>query len=278
MTRDQLRLVLQPDDQLVKIKTVTAIDDHSDGEHPGVEHDLQSRQVYFRTHPLRPQPHSSSGAGRAARAPDWALMLTRLLNSGERIMNRLFIAVLTTLLVALAGCSGDSTSGPTPIPSSEPPAAAAPATVGPSTSPIPAVPVNECLSGRYRLVRFAGVGERGSYGTGEGGDVTVTFNNGSYLLSGDGKEPITLSLPGPTAGLLVDGTISGNYQVQGDRATFTVSESSGTATLTFGRLKKSLPMSQFGDVLASDAAAGVVCANNELTVTLQYIRLEFSKL
>ncbi len=60
MTRDQLRLVLQPDDQLVKIKTVTAIDDHSDGEDPGVEQDLQSRQVYFRTHPLRPQPHSSS--------------------------------------------------------------------------------------------------------------------------------------------------------------------------------------------------------------------------
>jgi len=205
-------------------------------------------------------------------------MLTRLLNSGERIMNRLFIAVLTTLLVALAGCSGDSASGPTPIPSSEPPAAAAPATVGPSTSPIPAVPVNECLSGRYRLVRFAGVGERGGYGTGEGGDVTVTFNEGSYLLSGEGEEPITLSLPGPTAGLLVDGTISGDYQVQGDRSTFTVSGSSGTATLTFGRLKKSLPMSQFGDVLASDAAAGVVCANNELTVTLQYIRLEFSKL
>ena len=133
MTRDQLRLVLQPDDQLVKIKTVTAIDDHSDGEQPGVEQDLQSRQVYFRTHPLRPQPHSSSGAGRAARAPDWALMLTRLLNSGERIMNRLFIAVLTTLLVALAGCSGDLASGPTPIPSSEPPAAAATATVGPSS-------------------------------------------------------------------------------------------------------------------------------------------------
>ena len=39
-------------------------------------------------------------------------MLTRLLNSGERIMNRLFIAVLTTLLVALAGCSGDSSIRP----------------------------------------------------------------------------------------------------------------------------------------------------------------------
>jgi len=31
-------------------------------------------------------------------------MLTRLLSSGERIMKRLFIAVLTTLLVTLAGC------------------------------------------------------------------------------------------------------------------------------------------------------------------------------
>ena len=47
MTRDQLRLVLQPAAQLIKIKTVTAIDDHSDGEHPGVEQDLQSRQAYF---------------------------------------------------------------------------------------------------------------------------------------------------------------------------------------------------------------------------------------
>ena len=56
--------------------------------------------------------------------------------------------------------------------------------------------------------------ERGTYGTGEGGDVTVTFTNGSYLLSGEGKEPIALSLPGPTAGLLVDVTISGTYQVR----------------------------------------------------------------
>ncbi|HJY45783.1 MAG TPA: hypothetical protein VJ301_14270 [Propionibacteriaceae bacterium] len=134
------------------------------------------------------------------------------------------------------------------------------------------------MSGRYRLVRFVGVGERGTYGTGEGGDVTVTFDNGSYLLSGAGMEPIKLSLPGPTPSLLVDGTISGNYQMQGDRATFTVGQSDGTATLSFGRLKKSLPMSQLGNVLASDGEAGVACANNELIVTLGYIRLEFGRL
>jgi hypothetical protein len=196
---------------------------------------------------------------------------------GERILKRLFIAVFTTLLIALAACSGGSAaSAPTATPSSEPPAAA-PATASPSTALNPAVPANECLSGRYRLVRFVGVGERGTYGTGEGGDVTVTFDNGSYLLSGAGMEPIKLSLPGPTPNLLVDGTISGNYQVQGDRATFTVGQSNGTATLSFGRLKKSLPMSQLGNVLASDGEAGVACANNELIVTLGYIRLEFGR-
>jgi hypothetical protein len=42
MTRDQLRLVLQPDDQLVKIKTVIAIDDHSDGEHASARQDLKT--------------------------------------------------------------------------------------------------------------------------------------------------------------------------------------------------------------------------------------------
>jgi hypothetical protein len=58
LTRDQLRLVLQPDDQLVKIKTLTAIDHDGDGEHPGVRQDLQSRQVihYYR------KPGSSAAA------------------------------------------------------------------------------------------------------------------------------------------------------------------------------------------------------------------------
>jgi hypothetical protein len=133
------------------------------------------------------------------------------------------------------------------------------------------------LNGRYRLVRFVGVGERGTYGTGEGGDVTVTFDNDSYLLSGAGKEPIKLTLAGQTAGLLVNGTISGNYQVQGDRATFTVGQSSGSATLTVGKVKKSVPMPDVGNVLAPDGEAGVACADNALIMTLQDLRLEFGK-
>lgn len=95
-------------------------------------------------------------------------------------MKRLLVAVFTTLLLALAGCSGDSAaSAPTSPPSSAPAVAAAPATASPSASSSPAVPVSQCLGESYRLIRFVGVGERGTYGTGEGGDVTVTFSNGS---------------------------------------------------------------------------------------------------
>jgi hypothetical protein len=127
-------------------------------------------------------------------------------------------------------------------------------------------------------MRFVGVGERGTYGTGEGGDVTVTFNNGSYVLHGAGKDPINLTLAGQRAGLLVDGTIGGDYQVEGNRARFTVRETGGSATLKVGRVvNKSLPMSQFGNVLATSGEAGLACANNAPILTLHDIRLELGK-
>lgn len=72
-------------------------------------------------------------------------------------------------------------------------------------------------------------GEKGTYGTGQDGDVTMTFNDDSYLLRGAGKEPINLTLAGHNARLLVDGTISGDYRVEGDKANFTVGKSRGSA-------------------------------------------------
>jgi uncharacterized lipoprotein NlpE involved in copper resistance len=193
-------------------------------------------------------------------------------------MKRLFVAALSTLLLALAGCSDNSdASSPAPTPSGAPPASTGP-NASPGSSASAAAPVSQCLTGRNRLIRFVGVGERGTYGTGEGGDVTVTFNGDSYVLSGAGKDPIKLTLAGQTAGLLVNGTITGNYQLQGDRATFTVGESSGDATLRVGKVKQSVPMSDVGKVLAPSGEAGLSCANNALIVTLQDMRLELGKI
>jgi hypothetical protein len=205
-------------------------------------------------------------------------MLARLLKIGKGIMRRLLCALFTTLLLALAGCSGDSSaSSPTSSPSSPPSAPAAPATASPSPSSSSGVSASECLSGRYRLIRFVGVGERGTYGTGEGGDVTLTFNNGSYLLRGAGKDPINLTLAGQRGGLLVDGTIGGDYQLEGNGAKFTVGESSGSATLNVGKAKQSVPISAVANVLAPSGDAGLGCGNNALIVTLQDMRLELGK-
>lgn len=190
-------------------------------------------------------------------------------------MKRLSVAVAATLLLASAGCSGAAASGPS-TPTSAPPQAASPNAPNPSASP-PASSVKKCLSGRYRLVRFVGVGEKGTYGTGQGGDVTVTFDNGTYLLRGAGKDPIKLMLAGQTAGLLVNGSVGGDYQLQGDRASFTVGKSTGSATLQVGPVKKSLPISEVANVLAPDGEAGLSCANDALIVTLQDVRLELGK-
>ena len=184
-----------------------------------------------------------------------------------------FVAV--ALMLAVAGCSSSPSASDTPSPT-QPTAAAT------TSDPTPAArssatPDASCLDGRhYQLVRF-GVGARGTYGTGEGGDVTITFDNGSYLMRGAGKDPIKLTLAGETADLLVDGTLSGDHQVAGNKATFTVEESTGSATLSRGSSKESVPMEQVGSVLAPSGEAGLACANDALIVTLQDVRLEFGK-
>jgi hypothetical protein len=191
-------------------------------------------------------------------------------------MKRPFVALAAILLLALAGCSGESAASGPSTPTAPPSPAASPdaSSPNPATS---ASAVSKCLSGRYRLVRFVGVGEKGTYGTGQGGDVTVTFDNGTYLLRGAGKNPIKLTLAGQNAGLLVNGTVAGDYQLQGDRASFTVGESTGSATLQVGPVKKSLPISEVANVLAPDGEAGLSCANDALIVTLQDVRLELGK-
>jgi hypothetical protein len=203
-------------------------------------------------------------------------MLARSLKTGEKIMKRRVVAMLGIVLLALAGCSGDSAASGQPSTLSSAGAPAGPATAGP-TATSSSVPVSNCLSGRYRLVRFVGVGEKGTYGTGEDGDLTVTFNNGSYVLVGAGKDPIKLTLAGHTANMLVNGTISGDYRLDGDQATFTVGQSSGSATLQVGKVRKSVPISQVANVLAPDGEAGLACAGNALIVTLQDVRLELGR-
>jgi hypothetical protein len=186
-------------------------------------------------------------------------------------MRQLLLVALAALMLSVAGCSASQSAGDTPSPTQPETTAIDPP---PMATPAPAA---NCLDGRYRLVRFVGVGDKGTFGTGEGGDVAVTFNDGAYLLRGAGKDPIKLILAGQTADLLVDGSISGDYRVEGTRATFTLGEGSGSATLSVASSKESVSIAQVGNVLAPDGEAGLSCGNDALIVTLQDVRLEFGK-
>jgi hypothetical protein len=189
-------------------------------------------------------------------------------------MRRLLFIVVAGLMLAVVGCSSSPSAGSSPSPA-QPSAATSNPT--PAATPSSTPPDANCLNGRYDLIRFAGVGAMETFGTGEGGDVTSTFDNGSYLLSGAGKDPIKMTVAGQTVDLLVDGTISGDYRVVGKQATFTVGESTGSATLGVGPLKDSVPMEQVGSILATNGDAGLACANDTLIVTLQDVRLEFGR-
>jgi len=193
-----------------------------------------------------------------------------------------------TALVLLAGCSSGGGPGgtPTPVTSAPSPSAASPSLVAPSSpagssSPTGTstalVPGAECLTGTWRLVRFIGLGQQATYGTGQGGDVTVTFDNGRYNLVGKGQRPITVNLAGESAQLTIDGTADGTYQPEGGQISFTVDRTTGQGTLRSGSQRETLPMASIGRVIAPQGTATVACPENVLLIALPTVRLELER-
>lgn len=201
-------------------------------------------------------------------------------------------AAVAALLLATGCSAGAPTPGHTPLPSQTvtsgaPTPESAPATptgsanptgsltsaAGPTLSGGPAA----CLTGRYRLARFVGVGDRATYGTGEGGDVTVAFDRGGYELAGAGQEPVRLTLAGQRADLSIDGTVKGAYDVRGDVVTFRTGKSAGTATLAAGKNRQTLTMAQVASVLAPDGAGTLACSADRAVVVFADVRLELER-
>jgi hypothetical protein len=198
-------------------------------------------------------------------------------------MSRIAALVASGLLIVLAGCTND----PEPPAASDPPAASAsvaPSTESATPSTESATPsaaeststdANACLRGRYQLARFVAVGASESYGTGEGGDVRVAFDDGKYRLTGTGKDPITLTLAGQTGRMLVDGEVEGTYETNGGQATFTVGDTSGKATVNVGDQNRSLTMDEIANVMAPRGTAVVACDVDQVLIALTAVRLEF---
>jgi hypothetical protein len=114
-----------------------------------------------------------------------------------------------------------------------------------------------------------------AFGTGQGGDVRVEFADEKYVLTGAGKEPITLTLAGQQGKLLVNGSVTGTYALNGNDATFKVGSAKGSATVQLGGRKETLTMDDVGSVLAPDGRATLACNDKGMIVLLSDVRLEF---
>ena len=203
-------------------------------------------------------------------------------------MGRLTGLVAAAVLILLAGCSDGTptpaATGTAPVPdgSATAPKAAtpsAPATTAtdPKSTSTALIPGAECLTGTWRLVRFIGLGEQSTYGTGQGGDVTVTFDDGAYTLVGKGKKPITVNLAGESARLRIDGTAKGTYVPDGREMAFTVDEATGEGTLESGDQRQTLPMASIATVVAPSGKATLACPKDVLVIALPTVRLELER-
>ena len=204
-------------------------------------------------------------------------------------MNRVAGLVAVAALVVLAGCSDGrsdpaETSAP-PVPSasapsagpSDPSAAPSASVESPDSTSTALIPGADCLTGTWRLVRFIGLGASSTYGTGQGGDVTVTFDNGAYTLVGKGEKPIRVNLAGESADLRIDGTAKGTYAPDGAEMAFTLDEATGEGTLTSGDQRQTLPMSSIAKVVAPSGKATLACPKGVLAAAFPNVRLELER-
>lgn len=141
----------------------------------------------------------------------------------------------------------------------------------------PGVAASSCLSGTYRLDRLVSVGDNQTYGTGSGGDVTITFTDGTYTLKGAGRKPIRLILAAQGGDLRLDGTVAGTYTGSGSTYDFTVGTSSGRASLEVGGKRQSLSIDEAASVLAPQGTATVACNPPKMVLLLSSTRLELSQ-
>jgi hypothetical protein len=186
-----------------------------------------------------------------------------------------------TLLAACSGTPGDAGSASPAAPGTDASASPSrsPAASGSASPSLALRPASDCLTGRWRLVRFVGMSAQAdqTYGTGQGGDMTVRFGDGTYTLSGAGSEPITVTLAGRSAELRVDGDIEGGWTLDGSTATFTERSASGSATLRAGGQEQALSMDQVANVVGLEGAGEVACTADAMTVTLRTVRLELGR-
>lgn len=197
-----------------------------------------------------------------------------------RIPTRTLLATLAGPAAALliAGCASatpPATTGAT-APASVTTAAvtSAPATSTPEQTP---TAIANCPTGVYSITSLKATGLNGTIGSGTGGDLKVAFTDGKYRITGQGKEPVKLSIAGQSGSLFFDGSLDGTYSGAASGLTFAYTSGSGTVKLESNGKSQSLSIPQLAKVLAPTGKGSAECSAGTATVTGGGVTFDLSR-
>lgn len=170
-------------------------------------------------------------------------------------------------VVLVAGCSGATPATTGATPPASPTTAGVPSTPAASTPEQTPTKAATCPAGAYSLASMKATGVNGAVGSGTGGDLKVTFTDGKYQITGQGKEPVQLSIAGQSGSLFFDGSLDGTYSGASNSLTFAYTSGSGTVRLQSNGKSQSLTIPQLAKVLAPQGKGSAVCSAASATVT-----------
>lgn len=182
------------------------------------------------------------------------------------VLSRRALTVVAVGLLAVGCSSGPSAPTPAPVPSTSAPAAS-PASAGP------------CPDGAYLVTALEGRGQASAAGKGSGGNIAADFTSGTFTISSDGAEPVTLDLGPVNAEMRFNGEITGTYEgdpsalrltTKGARGDVSIKGFGVSRTYSAGGLANQLLGAGATAQVTCDDAAGtavVVLPNASLTLT-----------
>lgn len=111
-----------------------------------------------------------------------------------------------------------------------------------------------------------------------GGDVTLTFTDGTFTLHSDGQDPIKMKIGPANADLTVVGDITGLYSGDASKLKMSVKDAAGTAKIKGGFVNRQLTMRQLADqIVPLNTTGSATCTADGATITLPNVAFTLAR-
>lgn len=127
----------------------------------------------------------------------------------------------------------------------------------------------DCLQGSWRMAGFAIEADSSVTTRGEGGEVELDVEDGSWRLHSDDDEALTVWVGTKQAELTLDGHAEGGVEIAPDGVHFSMHESDGRVEMELpeGMAEHGMPLGHFLAMIVPGGGTTLECDEDEATVT-----------